>query len=155
MEEKKSAGDDKSSSSSSSTPVIDFSDSSEVEASHASASVMHSIERRLRIVVLVVAKAYALQTLQGHFVIPSAVLYGCVVCAYDVKLSAMLSVLRVVQLPTLAESVGTKSGSKRIFAAANVNVSPSIHDLFDTSLQIWQSPQSRRVMMKLDDEVMG
>ncbi|KAH7820946.1 uncharacterized protein MONOS_9152 [Monocercomonoides exilis] len=66
----------------------------------------------------------------------------------------MLLVPLVAPLPSLAASVCTKSGSKRIFAAADVNAFPSIYDLFDQSLQIWCSPQSRRVAVKLDDEVM-
>ncbi|KAH7824039.1 uncharacterized protein MONOS_1668 [Monocercomonoides exilis] len=80
---------------------------------------------------------------------------GGVVCAYDVALSVMLSVPLVVQLPLLAAYVGTKSGSKRIFAAADENAFPSIYDLFDPLLQIWRSQQSRRVVVKLDEEVMG
>ncbi|KAH7817085.1 uncharacterized protein MONOS_8006 [Monocercomonoides exilis] len=64
-------------------------------------------------------------------------------CAYDVALSAMLSVLRVVPLPILAEPVGTKSESKRIFAEADVNELTSIYDLFNHSMQIWRSQQSR------------
>ncbi|KAH7820202.1 uncharacterized protein MONOS_8809 [Monocercomonoides exilis] len=67
----------------------------------------------------------------------------------------MLSVQVVAQLPSLVASVGTKLGSKRIFAAVGVNAFPSIYDLFDPSLQIWRSPQSRRVEVKLDEEVMG
>ncbi|KAH7819020.1 uncharacterized protein MONOS_14036c2 [Monocercomonoides exilis] len=55
-----------------------------------------------------------------------------VLCAYDVAISAMLSVSLVVELHALAASVGTKSGSKRIFDV-----------------------ESRRVVVKLDDEVMG
>ncbi|KAH7825899.1 uncharacterized protein MONOS_3074 [Monocercomonoides exilis] len=104
---------------------------------------MDDIERRLRIVVPEAAGVYgrhmllsprALQTLQGYVVARRAVLYGGVVCAYDVALSAMLSVPLVAPLPSLAASVGTKSGSKRIFAAADVNAFPSIYDLFDPSL---------------------
>ncbi|KAH7817415.1 uncharacterized protein MONOS_6901 [Monocercomonoides exilis] len=67
----------------------------------------------------------------------------------------MLSVTLVVQLPSLAASVGTKSRSKRIFAAPDVNAFSLIYGLFDMSLQIWRSLQSRRVVVKLDDEVMG
>ncbi|KAH7831316.1 uncharacterized protein MONOS_5256 [Monocercomonoides exilis] len=70
-------------------------------------------------------------------------------------LLAMLSVPLVEPLPSLSVSVDTKSGSKRIFAAADVNAFPSIYDLFDPSLQIWRSQQSRRVEVKLDEEVMG
>ncbi|KAH7824212.1 uncharacterized protein MONOS_14726 [Monocercomonoides exilis] len=51
-------------------------------------------------------------------------------CAYDVALSTMLS----VPLPSHAVL---------------------IYDLFDTSLKIWRYPKSRRVAVKLDDEVMG
>ncbi|KAH7823255.1 uncharacterized protein MONOS_819 [Monocercomonoides exilis] len=76
-------------------------------------------------------------TLRRYVVARKGVLYGGVVCAYDVALSAMLSVPLVAPLPSLAASVGTKSGSKRIFAAADVNAFPSICDLFDPSLQIW------------------
>ncbi|KAH7825970.1 uncharacterized protein MONOS_4542 [Monocercomonoides exilis] len=68
----------------------------------------------------------------------------------------------VVQLPSLAESVSTKSGSKRIFDAENVNAFPSIYDLLDPSLLpsaiarlVSRSPQSRRVVAKLNEEVMG
>ncbi|KAH7822289.1 uncharacterized protein MONOS_9658 [Monocercomonoides exilis] len=67
----------------------------------------------------------------------------------------MLSVPLVAQLPSLAASVGTKSGSKRIFAVSDVNAFLSIYDLFDSSTQIWRSQQSRRVVVKLEDEVMG
>ncbi|KAH7821885.1 uncharacterized protein MONOS_5153 [Monocercomonoides exilis] len=65
-----------------------------------------------------------------------AVLRGGVVCAYDVALLEMLSVPLIAPLPSLAASVNTKSGSKRIFAAADVIAFPSIYDLFDPSLQI-------------------
>ncbi|KAH7827058.1 uncharacterized protein MONOS_14349 [Monocercomonoides exilis] len=54
---------------------------------------------------------------------------------YNVALSEMLSVLRVLPLQSLAALVGTKSGSKRILAAADVN--------------------SRCVVVKLGKEVMG
>ncbi|KAH7832764.1 uncharacterized protein MONOS_6921 [Monocercomonoides exilis] len=81
----------------------------------------------------------ALQTLRG----------------YVVALLAMLSVPLVALLPSLTAFEGKKWWSKRIFAAPNVNAFPSIYDLFDLSLQIWQSQQSRRVVMKLDEEVMG
>ncbi|KAH7826716.1 uncharacterized protein MONOS_10557 [Monocercomonoides exilis] len=91
-----------------------------------------------------------------------AVIFRCVACAYDVALSAMLSVPLVAPLTSLAASVGTKSGRKRIFAAADVNEFPSIYDLFDPSLLpsaiarlVSRSPQSRRVVVKLDDEVIG
>ncbi|KAH7823450.1 uncharacterized protein MONOS_9630 [Monocercomonoides exilis] len=66
-----------------------------------------------------------------------AVLSGGVVCACVMELPEMLSVPLVTPLPSLAVSVGTKSGSKWIFAAADVNAFPSIYDLFDLSLQIW------------------
>ncbi|KAH7829796.1 uncharacterized protein MONOS_3340 [Monocercomonoides exilis] len=89
----------------------------------------------------------------GYVVARRAVLYGGVVCAHDVALSAMLSVPLVAPLPSLAASMGTKSGIKRIFAAPDVNAFPSIYDQFDPSLQIWRSQQSRRVEVKLDDEV--
>ncbi|KAH7816867.1 uncharacterized protein MONOS_14008 [Monocercomonoides exilis] len=65
-----------------------------------------------------------LQTLTGYVVTRRVVLYGGVVCAYDVALSEMLSVPLVAQLPSLAAS------------------------------QIWRSPQSRCAVVKLDDEVM-
>eukprot|EP00770_Monocercomonoides_exilis_P016597 MONOS_16565.1-p1 / transcript=MONOS_16565.1 / gene=MONOS_16565 / organism=Monocercomonoides_exilis_PA203 / gene_product=IQ domain-containing protein H / transcript_product=IQ domain-containing protein H / location=Mono_scaffold01866:30-1708(-) / protein_length=472 / sequence_SO=supercontig / SO=protein_coding / is_pseudo=false len=174
-DEKKAAGDDQPSSSS--APAIDPSDASAVAASYTSTGAMDDIERRLRIVVPEAAGVYgrhmplslqlllsprALQTLRGYVVARRAVLYGGVVCAYDVALSAMLSVPLVAPLPSLAASVGTKSGSKRIFAAADVNAFPSIYDLFDPSLLpsaiarlVSRSPQSRRVVVKLDDEVMG
>ncbi|KAH7820398.1 uncharacterized protein MONOS_15102 [Monocercomonoides exilis] len=138
---------------------------------------MDHIERRLRIMMPDATGVYgrhmplslqlllsprALQTLRGYVVARRAVLYGGVVCAYDVALSAMLSVPLVAPLPSLAASVGTKSGSKRIFAAADVNAFPSIYDLFDPSLLpsaiarlVSRSPQSRCVEVKLDDEVMG
>ncbi|KAH7823585.1 uncharacterized protein MONOS_7543 [Monocercomonoides exilis] len=47
-----------------------------------------------------------------------------VVCASDEALLVMLSVPLVAPLPSLAASVDTKSGSKRIFAAADVNALP-------------------------------
>eukprot|EP00770_Monocercomonoides_exilis_P011996 MONOS_11938.1-p1 / transcript=MONOS_11938.1 / gene=MONOS_11938 / organism=Monocercomonoides_exilis_PA203 / gene_product=flagellar associated protein / transcript_product=flagellar associated protein / location=Mono_scaffold00628:4-3414(-) / protein_length=1023 / sequence_SO=supercontig / SO=protein_coding / is_pseudo=false len=174
-EEKKSSENEQPSSSS--APAIDPSDASAVAASYTSAGAMDDIERRLRIVVPEAAGVYgrhmplslqlllsprALQTLRGYVVARRAVLYGGVACAYDVALSAMLSVPLVAPLPSLAASVGTKSGSKRIFAAADVNAFPSIYDLFDPSLLpsaiarlVSRSPQSRRVVVKLDDEVMG
>ncbi|KAH7828628.1 uncharacterized protein MONOS_14312 [Monocercomonoides exilis] len=72
----------------------------------------------------------------------------------------MFSVPLMVLLPSLAASVGTKSGSKRIFDAADVNAFPLIYDLFDPSLLqsaivhlVLRSPQSRRVEMKFEDEV--
>ncbi|KAH7831500.1 uncharacterized protein MONOS_11999 [Monocercomonoides exilis] len=61
----------------------------------------------------------------------------------DRRLGSMLLVSLVVPLPSHAVSVGTKSGIKRIFAAPDVNAFPSIYDLFDTSLKIWRSQQSR------------
>ncbi|KAH7823487.1 uncharacterized protein MONOS_9868 [Monocercomonoides exilis] len=98
---------------------------------------MDDIERRLRIVVPEAAGANGrnmqlslLQTLRGYVVARRAVLY-------------------------LAAPAGTKSGSKQIFAVADVNAFPSIYDLFDPSLQMWRSTQSGRVVVKLDDEVMG
>ncbi|KAH7822644.1 uncharacterized protein MONOS_7260 [Monocercomonoides exilis] len=106
-----------SSSSSSSSPAIDPSDASAVAASYTSTGAMDDIERRLRIVVPEAAGVYgrhiplslqlllsprALQTLRGYVVARRAVLYGCVVCAYDVVLSAMLSVPLVALLPSLA-----------------------------------------------------
>ncbi|KAH7828271.1 uncharacterized protein MONOS_12754 [Monocercomonoides exilis] len=67
----------------------------------------------------------------------------------------MLSVPFVGQAPSLAASVSTKSGSKRILAAADVNAFPSIYDLFEPSLLpsviarlVSQSLQSRRVVEK-------
>ncbi|KAH7828912.1 uncharacterized protein MONOS_13878 [Monocercomonoides exilis] len=109
-----------------------------VAASYAPAGAMDDFERRLRIVVPEAAGVYVLQTLRGYVVARRTVLYGGVVCAYDVELSAMLLVPLVVPLPSLAASVSTKSGSMQIFASA-----------------IWRSQQSRRVVVKLDDEVMG
>ncbi|KAH7827132.1 uncharacterized protein MONOS_12634 [Monocercomonoides exilis] len=144
-EEKKVTGDDKPSS----APAIDPSDASAVAASYTSTGAMDDIERRLG-------------RFEGCVVAWRAVKYGGVACAYDVALSAMLSVPLVGQLPTLAASVGAKSGSKRIFAAADENAFPSIYNLFDPSLLpsaiarlVSRSPQSRRVVVKLDDEVMG
>ncbi|KAH7819368.1 uncharacterized protein MONOS_9249 [Monocercomonoides exilis] len=131
---------------SSSAPAIDTSDASEVDVSYTSVAAMEEIERWLRNVVP--------EASGGYVVARWAVLYGGVVCAYDVALSAMLSVPLVAPLPSLAASVGTKSGSKRIFAAADVNAFPSIYDLFDPSLQMWRSPQSRRMVVKLDDVMM-
>ncbi|KAH7817035.1 uncharacterized protein MONOS_10873 [Monocercomonoides exilis] len=84
-----------------------------------------------------------------------AVLHGGVECACDVALSAMLSVPLVAPLPSLAASVDTKSGRKRIFVVEEVNALPSIYDLFDQSLQILRSQQSRRMEVKLDYEVTG
>ncbi|KAH7815052.1 uncharacterized protein MONOS_11902 [Monocercomonoides exilis] len=125
-EEKKAAEDDKPSS----ATAIEPSDASAVAASNS-----YSLLREQ-------------QTLWGYAVARRKVLYGCVVCAYDVALLAMLSVPLVELLPLLAASVGTKSGNKRIFAAADVNAFPSIYDLFYPSLQIWRSQQSRLVVVK-------
>ncbi|KAH7815543.1 uncharacterized protein MONOS_7160 [Monocercomonoides exilis] len=132
-EEKKSSENDKSSS----AHVIDPSDASAVAELYTSAGAMDDIERRLECMKI------------------TDLLYGGVACAHDVALSGMLLVPLVGPLPSLAAPVGTKSGSKRIFSAADVNAFPSIYDLFNPSLQIWRSPQSRRVVVKLDDEVMG
>ncbi|KAH7821605.1 uncharacterized protein MONOS_11481 [Monocercomonoides exilis] len=62
----------------------------------------------------------------------------------------------------LGLSVSTKSESKWIFAAADVNAFPLISDLFDPSLltseiaqSVSRSPQSMCVVVKLDEEVMG
>ncbi|KAH7823610.1 uncharacterized protein MONOS_9489 [Monocercomonoides exilis] len=78
---------------------------------------MDDIERLLRIVVPEAAGAYgqhmplslqlllsprALQTLREYVVTRRAMLYGGVVCAYDVALSVMLSVPLVAPLPSLA-----------------------------------------------------
>ncbi|KAH7816361.1 uncharacterized protein MONOS_15131 [Monocercomonoides exilis] len=100
--------------------------------------------------------------LLGYVVAGRAVLYGGVVCAYDVALSAMLSVPLVGPLPSLSVSVYTKSGSNQIFSAPDVNTFPSIFNLFDPSLLpqaiallVSRSSQSRRVVLKLDDDVMG
>ncbi|KAH7819304.1 uncharacterized protein MONOS_14574 [Monocercomonoides exilis] len=148
-EEKKAEGDDQPSS----TPAIDPSDASAVAASYTSVGAMDDIERRLRIVVPEATGVYgrhmplSLQLLLSLRVLQT--LRG-----YVVALSVMLSVPLVGPLPSLAASVGTKSGSERIFAAADVNAFPSIYDMFDLSLQIWRSQQSRRVVVKLDDEVM-
>ncbi|KAH7819792.1 uncharacterized protein MONOS_10208 [Monocercomonoides exilis] len=150
-EEKKSLENEKPSSKSSAS-AIGPSDASTLAESNTSAGAMDDIERRLRIVVPEAAGVYgrhmplslqlllsprALQTLRGYVVARRAVLYGGVVCAYDVALSAMLSVPLVGPLPSLTTSkVITKSGSKRIFAAADVNAFQSIYDLFDPLLQI-------------------
>ncbi|KAH7826802.1 uncharacterized protein MONOS_3885 [Monocercomonoides exilis] len=131
-EEKKSSENDKPSS----APAINPSDALAEAESNTSAGAMDDIERRLRIVVPEAAgvngrhmplslqlllSPRALQTLRGYVVARRAVLYGGVVCAYDVALSAMLSFPLVGPLPLLAVSVRTKSWSKRIFAAADVN----------------------------------
>ncbi|KAH7824641.1 uncharacterized protein MONOS_9029 [Monocercomonoides exilis] len=65
---------------------------------------------------------WSLQTLQG----------------YIVTLSTMVSVLLMETLPSLAESAGTKSWCKRIFATVDVTAFPSINDLHNPSLQIWR-----------------
>ncbi|KAH7819779.1 uncharacterized protein MONOS_8486 [Monocercomonoides exilis] len=138
--EKKAVGDDKPSS----AHVIDHSDASDVAALCTSAGAMDDIERRLRIVVPEAIGVYG-----RHIPLSLQLLRG-----YVVALSVMLLVPLVVPLPSLAASVGTKSGSKRIFAAPDVNAFPLINDLFDPLLQILRSQQSRRVEVKLDEEVM-
>ncbi|KAH7828657.1 uncharacterized protein MONOS_15220 [Monocercomonoides exilis] len=129
-EEMKVAGDDKPSSSSSlsSSPAIDPLDASEAVASYTSVGAMNYIERRLLIVVPEATVGYALQMLWGYVEVRQAVLYRGVVCAYDVELSAMLLVQLVVQLPSLAASVGTNPEGKQIFASADVNAFLSIYD---------------------------
>ncbi|KAH7826238.1 uncharacterized protein MONOS_7674 [Monocercomonoides exilis] len=111
-EEKKVKGDDKPSS----ATAIDPSDASAVAASNSSAGAMDDIERRLWIVVTEVTEVYAqhmqlslrvLQLLWGCVVTGRGVLFGGVVCADDVGLSAMLSVPQVEQLPSLVEPVST------------------------------------------------
>ncbi|KAH7822263.1 uncharacterized protein MONOS_11989 [Monocercomonoides exilis] len=87
----------------SSAPAIDPSDASAVAAPYMLAGAMDDIKRWLK--------------------------WG-VVCAYDVALSAMLSVPLAAPLPSLAASVGTKLRRKRIYADADVNEFPSIFDLF-------------------------
>ncbi|KAH7822745.1 uncharacterized protein MONOS_9057 [Monocercomonoides exilis] len=155
-EEKKAAGDDQPSLS---APAIDPSDASAVAASYTSTGAMDDTERRLRIVEPEAAGVFgrhmplSLQTLHGYVVTRRGVLYGGVVCAYDVALSAMLSVSLMGQLPSRAVKVGTKSGSKRIFAAADVNELLSINDQFklfaaDMAIAVVES-----VVVKLDEEV--
>ncbi|KAH7829156.1 uncharacterized protein MONOS_11164 [Monocercomonoides exilis] len=113
---------------------------------------MDDIQRRLRIVVSDTTVVFAqnmplsLQTLRG----------------YAVMLQVKLPVPQEAQLPTLAVSVGKNSESKRFFSSADANIFPSIYDLFDPSLLpsakarlVLRSPQSRRAVMKLDDEVKG
>ncbi|KAH7817042.1 uncharacterized protein MONOS_10880 [Monocercomonoides exilis] len=133
--------DDKPSSSSSS-PAIDPSYASVVAASYTSVAAMDDFERRLRIAVPKAAVVYAnhrnsflkeQQMLREYVEALRAVLCGGVVCAYD-ALSVRFSVTLVALFLWLATSVGTKSGSKRIFAAADVNAFDSINDLFDPSL---------------------
>ncbi|KAH7830980.1 uncharacterized protein MONOS_4395 [Monocercomonoides exilis] len=129
-----------SSSYSSSALAIDSSYASVVEALYTLEASMDDIQRRLRIVVSDTTVVFAqnmqllLQTLRGYAVARRGVLYGGVVCANDVMLSAMLSVPLVVPLHSLAASMRKKSGSKLIFAASDVNAFPSINDLFDPSL---------------------
>ncbi|KAH7816485.1 uncharacterized protein MONOS_15632 [Monocercomonoides exilis] len=89
---------------------------------------MDDIERLQLIVVTEAAKVYVLQTLRGYVVARLAALIGGVACAYDVALSAMLSVPLVEPLPSLATSVGMKEENNRLFSAADVNVFPSIYD---------------------------
>ncbi|KAH7827344.1 uncharacterized protein MONOS_13916 [Monocercomonoides exilis] len=91
-----------------------------------------------------------------------AVLRGGVVCAYDVALLEMLSVPLIAQLPSPAELVGTKSGSKRIFAKEDLNEFPSIYNLFDPSLlpsaiarQVSRSTQLRRLEMKFSNKALN
>ncbi|KAH7825983.1 uncharacterized protein MONOS_4554 [Monocercomonoides exilis] len=97
---------------------------------------MNYIERRLRIAVPEATGVYgrhmplSLQLLLSLRVLQT--LRG-----YVVALSVMLSVQVVAQLPSLVASVGTKLGSKRIFAAAGVNAFPTIKDLSNSSMQIW------------------
>ncbi|KAH7831467.1 uncharacterized protein MONOS_15419 [Monocercomonoides exilis] len=141
-EEKKVTGDDKPSS----APAIDPSDASAVAASYTSAGAMDDIERRLRIVVPEAAGVYG-----RHMPLSLQQLLS----------PRALQTLRMICCGSAGgavwgcSSVGTKSGSKRIFAAPDANAFPSIYDLFDPSLQIWRSQQSRRVEVKLDDEMMG
>ncbi|KAH7824409.1 uncharacterized protein MONOS_2317 [Monocercomonoides exilis] len=125
-EEKKAAGYDRpSSSSSSSAPAIDPSDASVVAASYTSVVDMNDIERWLRIVVHEAAEVYV-QHMQLSLQLLLSLRVLQTLRGYVVALSVMLSVPLVGPLPSLAASVGTKSGSERIFAAADVNVFPSI-----------------------------
>ncbi|KAH7819459.1 uncharacterized protein MONOS_7128 [Monocercomonoides exilis] len=82
-EKKNAAGDDKPLLYSS-APVIDSLNTSEEVASYMSEAAMDDV-----------------QSLLG---LRRAVLYGCITCAYDVALSAMLSVLLMTPLPSLAAS---------------------------------------------------
>ncbi|KAH7822575.1 uncharacterized protein MONOS_7855 [Monocercomonoides exilis] len=98
----------------------------------------------------------------GYVVARRGVLNGGVTCAYDVMLSAMLLVLLVAQILSHSASVGMKSVSKWIVAAANVGALPLIYDLFEPSLLpsviarlVSQSLQSRRVVEKLEGKLMG
>ncbi|KAH7831202.1 uncharacterized protein MONOS_15187 [Monocercomonoides exilis] len=97
------------------------------------AASINDTERRLRIVVPEEAGVYgqyiplslqlllsprALKTLRGYVVARRAVLYGGVVCAYHMELSAMLSVPLVRPLPSLAVKIGTKPEGKQNFVLA-------------------------------------
>ncbi|KAH7818446.1 uncharacterized protein MONOS_14079 [Monocercomonoides exilis] len=106
--------------------------------------MMGGTERWMRIVVLEAAGEYA-----WHMLLSLQLLRG-----YDVALSAMLSVSLVEPLHSLVASVCTKSWRKRTFAEADVTAFQPILDLFDPSLQIWRSLQSRREVVKLEEKVM-
>ncbi|KAH7832716.1 uncharacterized protein MONOS_13042 [Monocercomonoides exilis] len=124
--------------------VIDFSDASAVAALFTSAAEMDNVEWRLRIIVSEAAGVYARDMLLLLLLLLSTRV-----------LQTLRDMLWCVERCCMGLHLGKKSGIKRIFAAANVNSFPSIYDLFDLSLQIWRSPQSRHVVVKLDDEVMG
>ncbi|KAH7818971.1 uncharacterized protein MONOS_4402 [Monocercomonoides exilis] len=114
------------SSSSSSVPSISLSEIF-VAASNASAAAVDDIERRLRIVVPDAAWVYGRhmplklqlllspRELRGYVVTRLAVLNGGVVCAYDVALSAMLSVTLVAPLPSFATRCAQSWGANRSF----------------------------------------
>ncbi|KAH7822270.1 uncharacterized protein MONOS_11984 [Monocercomonoides exilis] len=149
--------------------AIDSSNACAVEASHTSAGAMDDIERRLRIVVPEAAGVYglhmplslqlllsprALQTLRGYVVTQRAVLYVDIMCAYDVCISVILSVLPAAPLFSIAALKGKRSLNKWIFSDADENAFPSINDLFNPSLQILLSPQLKYLVMELEVEVM-
>ncbi|KAH7819391.1 uncharacterized protein MONOS_12190 [Monocercomonoides exilis] len=82
--------------------------------SYTPAAAMDNIERRLRIVV---SEGGWMRANQKKIFLRALLSPR----GYVVVLSAMLSVQLVVQLPSIVSSVGTKSGSKRIFAVVDVN----------------------------------
>ncbi|KAH7831527.1 uncharacterized protein MONOS_11109 [Monocercomonoides exilis] len=118
------------SSPSAAAPAIDHSDTSAVTVLFTSAAVTDDIERRLWIVMPEATGVYANHKKPSLRLQRAPRGYAEARCA----VLFMLSVALVTPLPSLAALVGTKSGSKRIFAAANVNAFPSIYDLFDPSL---------------------
>ncbi|KAL9649007.1 hypothetical protein ABK040_008386 [Willaertia magna] len=80
----------------------------------------------------------------------------------DLRLAVKLQVPILGPDPVSATVYGTKSGSKRIFTQADVNVPPGAHDIIEESelllhlsKKILEVPQYKRWIIKIDNESYG